>query len=512
MKTTLSCLCLLLTFSLSAQQVGREGLSNDQLSQLADKHAKASFEELKALLSIPNDALFPEDVEKNVQWCEKAFQARSFTTTRLETGGPPLLLAERKVNNPQKTVLIYLQIDGQPTDSTKWFQETAFTPTLKERDSQGNWKSLDWDKIHSAYDPDLRVFARSASDAKGPVVMLLAALDAIKEVNINPSYNIKIIMDFEEELGSPHLPPAVTVHKEALASDMLVIFDGPLHISNKPTIKFGARGISEITLTVYGPRAPQHSGHYGNYAPNPAFRLSQLLASMKGDDGRVTIPGFYNGISLDEDTKKIMRAVPDDENDIQQKIGIADTDKVGSNYQEAIQYPSLNIRGMASGWVGTKKRTIVPSDATAEIDVRLVKENDPERLLGLIRQHVIDQGYHIIAGDEPTEQERMTYSKLVKFESSTSYLAFRTPINSPTGNWLSGAIKRAHGVDPIKVRTSGGSIPISPFVTTLGIPAVSVPTVNIDNNQHSPNENIRLGNYVDGVKTMIAILAERFKD
>lgn len=511
MKVKLLFLTLAFPTLLFSQQLQTEGLKSDQLTQLADKYAKASFEEFKAILSIPNDAHFPTDIEKNVEWCEMAFQKRAFTTTRLKTNGAPLLLAERKVENPQKTVLVYLQIDGQPTDASKWFQETAFTPTLKQSDGNGNWLTIDWNRIHNAYDPDYRIFARSTSDAKGPVVMFLAAMDAINSLNINPSYDLKIIMDFEEEQGSPNLPPAVAVHKEALASDMLIIFDGPLHISNKPTLKFGARGISDITLTVFGPRAPQHSGHYGNYAPNPGFRLSQLLATMKADDGRVTIPGFYDGIILDGATRKIMAAVPDDEAVIQKKIGIAETDKVGNNYQEAIQYPSLNIRGMASAWVGTKKRTIVPSTATVELDVRLVKESDPDHLLDLIRNHIKDQDYHIIEGDTPTEEERMTHSRLIKMEASTSYLAYRTPIDSPIGIWLSSAIERAFNSPPIKIRTSGGSIPIAPFVSTLGIPAVSVPTVNMDNNQHSPNENIRLGNYVDGVKTMIAILTERFK-
>jgi len=502
----------ILTFPtfLLAQNLQKQGLKSDQLTELADKYAKASFEEFKAILSIPNDAHFPVDIEKNVQWCEVAFQKRGFLTTRLNTNGAPLLLAERAVDNPQKTVLVYLQIDGQPTDSTKWFQETAFTPTLKQIDGAGNWQTIDWNQIHNAYDPEFRIFARSTSDAKGPVVMFLAAMDAINSMNIDPSYNLKVIMDFEEEQGSPNLPPAVTIHKEALASDMLIIFDGPLHISNKPTLKFGARGISDVTLTVFGPRAPQHSGHYGNYAPNPAFRLSQLLATMKGDDGRVTISGFYDGVTLDDETLKILNNVPDDELMIQKKIGIAETDKVGNNYQEAIQYPSLNIRGMASAWVGTKKRTIVPSTAVVEIDIRLVKESDPDYLIGLVRQHIVDQGYHIIEGEVPTEEERMTYSRLIKMDATTSYLAYRTPIDSPVGVWLSSAIERAFGTAPIKIRTSGGSIPIAPFVSTLGVPAVSVPTVNMDNNQHSPNENIRLGNYVDGVKTMIAILTERF--
>jgi acetylornithine deacetylase/succinyl-diaminopimelate desuccinylase-like protein len=228
---------------------------------------------------------------------------------------------------------------------------------------------------------------------------------------------------------------------------------------------------------------------------------------MKDEGGRVTIPGFYDGITIDEETKSILRAVPDDELYIQAKIGIAAPDKVAETYQEALQYPSLNVRGMLSGWVGSEARTIVPSSAIAEIDVRLVKESDPDRLIGLIRKHIEDQGY-LVLDRKPGQLERMQNERICKFESSTSYLAFRTDFNSSVGKWLSGAMTKAFGHEPIKQRTSGGSIPISPFVTTLDIPAVTVPTVNRDNNQHSPNENIRLGNYVDGIKTILAILME----
>ncbi len=316
-------------------------------------------------------------------------------------------------------------------------------------------------------------------------------------------------MDFEEEMGSPRLPGAVEKYSKELAADMLIILDGPLHISGEPTLKFGARGIATITLTVHGPRAPQHSGHYGNYAPNPAVRLAQLIASMKDDQGRVTIPGFYDGITIDESTRDILAAVPDDEEVIQGQIGIAEPDGVAPNYQEALQYPSLNVRGMRSGWVGSKSRTIIPATATAEIDVRLVKECDPERLIQLIKNHIEKEGYYIL-DNEPTEEERLKHSKLIFFRSVINYQAFRTPFDSEVGRWLSSALEKAHGKTPIKIRTSGGSIPISPFVVTLNVPAVSVPTVNMDNNQHSPNENLRLGNYVDGIKTMIAILNEPF--
>lgn len=482
-------------------------LSGEKLDSMATKYAQQSFPMLRELLSIPNDANYPKDIEKNVVWCEKAFTDRGFTTTRIETATVPLLLAERKVKKPKKTVLIYLQIDGQPVDSSRWFQDSPYIPALKMQNASGQWEEMDWNKIQN-YDDDWRVFARSTSDAKGPANMFLAAIDAIDDNKISPNFDIKVIMDFEEELGSPRLPQAVTENQELLKADMLVIFDGPMHITNKPTLVFGARGIATIQLTTFGPIAPQHSGHYGNYAPNPAFRLSQILASMKDDDGRVTIPGYYDGIAIDAETEKILRAVPDDEKEIQERMQIGSTDKVGSYYQESIQYPSLNIRGMQSGWINEESRTIIPSWARAELDLRLVLESDPERLVALVKKHIEGLGYYITE-NEPTKAERMAHSKIASFTYEISYQSFRTDYNTDLGIWLKESLKNAFGEDPIMERMAGGSIPISPFVTTLDIPAVSVPTVNRDNNQHSPNENIRLGNYRDGIKTMIAILSQK---
>ena len=480
---------------------------SEELQRQTQKFRNGSFQLFHELLSIPNDAHYPDHIEQNVEWMTDAFRKRSFTTTLLETGGPPLLLAERSVAEDLKTVLIYLQIDGQPVDSSAWFQESPYDPELKE-EVGGEWQTIPWDRLSGEINPDWRIFARSASDAKGPVGMFLTALDAFDDVGFEQLYNIKVIMDFEEELGSPHLPGAVEKHRDALASDMLIIYDGPRHISNQPSLTFGARGIAMVTLTVYGPRVPQHSGHFGNYAPNPAIRLAQILATMEDEEGRVTLPGFYDGIELDEGTREILAMVPDDEEAIQRNIGIAKPEAVGSTYQEAIQYPSLNIRGMRSAWVGNEVRTIVPATATAEIDLRLTPESEPERLIGLVKEHVLGMGYHLIDGEEPSESERATHPKIAKFESRIAYQAFRTPFDSEVGLWLDSAMLRAFGVTPIKKRMSGGSIPISPFITTLGIPAVTVPTVNSDNNQHSPNENLRVGNYIDGITTFLAILTE----
>lgn len=477
------------------------------IKALTQKYVKQSYPLLKDLLSIPSDAHFPEHVAANVSWMKTAFDGRGFKTTVLQTGGPPLLLAERHIDPAAKTVLIYLQVDGQPVDPTKWNQPDPYKPVLKEQ-RDGQWQVIDWDNLEGDLNPEWRVFARAASDAKGPVAMFLTALDILNAEGLTQTHNLKVIMDFEEELGSPHLPAAVEKFKDELAADMLLIYDGPRHTSNRPTLVFGARGIATVSLTVFGPKRPQHSGTYGNYVPNPAIRLSRLLAGMEDDEGRVIIPGFYDGIEIAPDVRAVINSVPDDEEAIRRSIGIKTPDRVSNTYQESVQYPSLSILGLESAWVGSQARTIIPATATAELDIRLVLESEPERLVGLVRQYIVDQGFHIIDGKVPTDEERAMYDKLVSFDYEVSYAAFRTTMSSPAGYWTERALVRAFGEAPIKIRTGGGSIPISPFVASLGLPAILVPTVYIENNQHSPNENLRLGNYVDGIRAYLAILTQ----
>ena len=492
------------------QIIFSQSLDMNEISSLSRSKAQSAFKEYREFLSLPNDANKQDELIPNMIWCEKAFQKRGFTTERLKTKRLPLILAEKKYSGAKNTVLFYIQIDGQPVDPSKWFQEGPFIPTLKKQVNNDNWETIPWESLYKNYDDDWRIFARSASDAKGPINSFLIALDIIEEKKIQPDYNIKVIMDMEEEMGSPNLPPAVKKFRKKLKADRLVILDGPRHPSNEPTLTFGARGIVTIQLKVHGPKFPQHSGHYGNYVPNPAIRISQLIASMKDDDGRVTIPGYYDGITISEEARAIMSAVPDDEQFIKKSIGISESDKVASNYQESIQYPSLNVRGMQSGWVEKEVRTIIPSYALAEIDVRVVKETDPDRLIKLIKNHIKSQGYYLIDRD-PKENERSKYNKIASFNYRIGYQAFRTPVNSEIAYWLRAALVNGFGKEPIIKRTSGGSIPISPFVNTLNIPAVTVPTVNPDNNQHSPNENLRVGNLIESIRTHVALLVQPYK-
>ncbi len=487
-----------------------QSLDSNEINSLARGKAQSAFKEYREFLSLPNDANKQDELIPNMIWCEEAFQRRGFTTERLKTKRLPLILAEKKYSGAKNTVLFYIQIDGQPVDPSKWFQEGPFIPTLKKQVKKDKWEIIPWESLYKNYDDDWRIFARSASDAKGPINSFLIALDIIAEKGIEPDYNIKVIMDMEEEMGSPNLPPTVKKFRKKLKADRLVILDGPRHPSNEPTLTFGARGIVTIQLKVHGPKFPQHSGHYGNYVPNPAVRLSQLIASMKDDDGKVTIPGYYDGITISEEARTIMSAVPDDEKFIRKSIGISESDKVANNYQESIQYPSLNVRGMQSGWVEKEVRTIIPSYALAEIDVRVVKETDPNRMIKLIKNHIKSQGYYLIDRD-PKDNERSTYNKIASFNYRIGYQAFRTPVNSEIAYWLRAAIVNGFGKEPIIKRTSGGSIPISPFVNTLNIPAVTVPTVNPDNNQHSPNENLRVGNLIESIRTHVSLLVQPYK-
>lgn len=471
----------------------------------AGKHEAVAL--YREFLAIPNDAGYAEDIETLIVWMEGAFAERDFETHRLTTDSSPALFAQRLVPGVERTILIYLQADGQPVDPTAWAQEDPFDPVLKALDELGQWHPIPWDSLSERFDPNWRVFARSASDSKGPMTQFMTAVALLDELGFVPDYNLKVIIDTEEELGSPHLAAAVARESDLLAADLLLIFDGPPHASNEPTVTFGARGIATMTLVTYGPKVAQHSGHYGNFMPNPVFDLARILASLKDADGRVTLAGFYEGVVISDEERRLLNAVPDDEEQILAKAGVARPETVAPSLQEALQYPSLNVRGIRAAWVGDESRTIIPPRATAEIDIRLVKESDGQHLIDLVSAHIRSLGFHVIDA-EPTDAERARYPKLVTVSSEISYDAFRSDFDSPAGLMARAGMRYLYGKEAILIRTMGGSIPISPLVETLGVSAAIVPTVNMDNNQHSPNENIRLGNFVEGIVILMAVLSQ----
>ena len=498
---------LLLLFLFTGVFSEAQSLSPEKINRAAQEKFNDAVLNLMHFLQLPNDGHFENEIQQNLHWCDSLFTELKFETQVITTEGAPLLFAEKTLHKKAKTVLFYLQIDGQPVDATKWNQPNPFLPVLKEKDASGSWTIVEPEKQETELDPDWRIFARSASDSKGPAMSLISALQIFQDKKLKPAYNIKVIMDFQEEMGSPSLPKAVTQNRDLLHADMLFIMDGTRHLSNLPTLTFGARGIATATLRIFGPRYALHSGQYGNFAPNPVFEAAKLLGGLKDENGRVTLDGFYEGIHISEKEKVLLNKVPEDLDSIKQTLGIATTDAIGATYQEALQYPSLNIRGLNAAWVGDDVRTIIPSEVIAEIDMRLVPESDGDRLMQSLKNYIVDRGYHLV-DSIPTENEREKYAKLASFTYKLGSRPFRTDMDSPIGRHLEKVMRKIFGDNFVNMRTTGGSQPMSPFITTLGVPAVSIRIPNPDNNIHAPNENLRLGNFLEGIITCLAILDE----
>jgi acetylornithine deacetylase/succinyl-diaminopimelate desuccinylase-like protein len=505
MRFILTIVLNLMLFSLFGQALEKQGID-----QLADKYLVEGVTTLRDFLSLPNYGSIPAHIDQNLKWCEKELRSLDFETSVFLSQGVSHLFGERIFDKDAPTVLFYLQIDGQPVDSAKWSQASPFLPVLKKCE-QGECQEIDWRALEQNPDPDWKIFARSAADSKGPSVAFLQSLKILQQEKITPAFNMKVILDFQEELGSPTLPKLVETYRESLAADVILIMDGTRPPGNMPTLTFGARGIATLKLTVFGPRSDMHSGQYGNYVPNPVFTLSHLLASMKDEDGRVLIPGFYEGISLSQAQKELINQVLEDRTEMLETIGIAQPERVGETYQEALQYPTFNVRGMQAGWVDEEVRTIIPSKAVAEIDMRLVTETPAERQIQLVKNHIQAQGFTIL-DDQPTDEQRKNFPKLIRIESRIGSKPFKTSLDSPIGVWLGLAMDRALGKGAyINMQATGGSQPIEPFISTLGIPAVSIRISNPDSNIHAPNENLRIGNFHEGLKMCLGILTQQYE-
>ena len=492
---TISFLMLSLSF-INAQENWDEKI-DIKLSEVLFSH--------REFVSIPNLPSNVQNMYKNIDWVKNKYQKVGFQLKKLPTTTLPVLFAERIIDAALPTVLFYFHIDGQAVNSKMWDQKDPFIPVLKEQKSDGLWKEISWSRLKGEINDDWRIYGRAAADDKAPIVMFLSALELLQKQHQNPKFNIKIIFDLEEEYSSKGFLSSLKEYKETYQSDYMIIMDGPAHNSNQPTLTFGCRGIATCSITTYGSKLPQHSGHYGNYVSNPVFTLSRLLSSMKSDDGRVLIKDYYKGITITEKMTDILDLVPDKTEVINSALFIHKAESVGNNYQEALQYPTLNIRQIGTSWKGEGLKTIIPEYAIADIDVRLVLETDGKVQLEKIKKHIKNQGF-LVLDSIPTDKERLENSKIATFKSNSGVNAFRTPLNALFGQKLRNSLTSSFGKKPVSIRTMGGTVPIIPAITALDIPAIIVPMVNMDNNQHNPNENIRIGNIRQGIKICLSIL------
>jgi acetylornithine deacetylase/succinyl-diaminopimelate desuccinylase-like protein len=476
------------------------------------EHQQEILGELVSLLSIPNVASDKPNIRKNAQILSEMLRRRGFAAEILETDVNPLVYGELRIPGASRTILWYAHYDGQPFDARLWKQESAFKPILREGRMEEGAKEIPNFGSLKTYPSGARVYARSASDDKAPIVALLAAIDALRSAGQQPKSNVRLILDGEEEASSRGLISSLAKYKDKYRADMMLVLDGPLHSSGRPTVVFGGRGIATLELTVFGPKFALHSGHYGNWVPNPAMDLIHLLGSMKDDNGRVLVEGFYDDVPpFSPEEKRILATVPDDPKELQQFFGISRTDKVGGSLQEALQYPSLNVRGLRSAYVGSEVRTVIPESATASIDIRLVKETDPDRMVRRVLDHIRKQGFQIV-DKEPDDATRARYPRIVMVSSGSGGAtfsgtkAYRTEMNRPASVELTNVLQRTWNQAPVRIRTMGGTVPMAPFAEAFGFPIISIPVVNFDNNQHSENENLRLENLWKAIVTFAAVL------
>jgi len=467
--------------------------------------------ELREFLSIPNVASDTPDIQKNADALKEMLEARGVETHLLSIDGRgTVVFGKLQAENAGRTVIFYAHYDGQPVDASAWTDQSPFEPVLRDNSIEAGGKPVPFlppAARAASYQDDWRIYARSASDDKSPIVAVLTALDALRSNNIPLAVNLKFILEGDEEAGSTHLQQTLQLHKNLLNADLLITGDGPVHPSGRPLVFFGNRGDIGLDITVYGPIRSLHSGHYGNWAPNPAMMLSRLLASMKDANARVLIPGYYDDIApLSPLEQSALDAMPANDADLQRELGIAKPDGNGKRLMQLLQEPSLNVRGIRSGNVGEQATNIVPDKAEASLDARLVKGQDPKKKFEQIAAFIRKQGFFIV-DHEATLDERREHPMIAKLIDQGGYRASRTRMDLPVSQALVRVMQEASNGQTVVAPMLGGSVPMYIF-EDLGLPWIGLPIVNYDNHQHSADENLRLGNFWQGIETYAVLLAD----
>jgi acetylornithine deacetylase/succinyl-diaminopimelate desuccinylase-like protein len=498
--TTLAAQANAATSGSSARAAGRE---------YREQHETEILREFNALLALPNVASNLDDIRKNAALLIEMLRRRGVEGRLLEVeGGPPSVYGELKVPGATRTIVLYAHYDGQPVDPKQWSGGGPFTPRLLNKALFQGGTEIPFPTASGAHvDPDARIYARSASDDKGSIIAMLTALDALKAKGARPSLNVKFFFEGEEEAGSGHLEAILTKYKDLLKGDAWLFCDGPVHQSGVQQLVFGLRGVTGLEMTVYGPTRPLHSGHYGNWAPNPGVLLVNLIASMRDDDGKIKIAGYYDDVrAMTSAEKAAIAAIPPVDTMLRRSLGLARTEANDALLAERIMLPALNLRGIKVGGVQELGSNTISTEAHASFDFRLVPNQLPQRVRELVEKHITVQGWHIVS-DTPTVADRAKYPKIARLKWESGYPAQRAPMDDAFAKALVASISSGAPRPPALVPTLGGSGPGYLFTQVLGVPVVTLPIANADNNQHAANENLRIGNLWNAIELYSGLMA-----
>ncbi|MEK7266610.1 MAG: M20/M25/M40 family metallo-hydrolase [Pseudomonadota bacterium] len=470
-------------------------------------HAHQIVAEFADLLRVPNVAADPAGLKANAERIAALYRLRGFDMRVIEMkGAAPLVIGERKSEGATRTLAIYAHYDGQPVTPADW-TSPPFEPTLFTRAKTDGGVAAPFPRAGEPIDGEARLYARSAGDDKASIIALAAAIDALDGAGIAPTSNIRLIFDGEEEAGSMHLPQYLQGAKEFFSDvDLWLFCDGPTHQSGAAQLVFGVRGPAGMEVTVYGPNRRLHSGHYGNWAPGPGWRLARLLATMKDDDGRVLVKDFYKSAApVTKADRAAIAAMPPIDDQLRETFGLAETEMHDAPLAERLLLPALNLHGLKSAEVGPGAANVIPETATASLGLRLALGDDPEKMLDLLEAHIARQGYHIMRG-APDAAARAAYPLIATVTREAGYPAVRSRIDDPAFAPLIEAVRAAAGDGLVLAPTLGGSLPLYMFKEASNAPVIVLPIANYDNNQHAADENIRLGNLFYGVDALAAAL------
>jgi acetylornithine deacetylase/succinyl-diaminopimelate desuccinylase-like protein len=437
-----------------------------------EAHLDASLEELATLVAQPSISAQGVGLEECARLVRGMLVARGFQAEIVPTEGAPVVIAERAGASP-RTLLFYNHYDVQPPEPLELWQSPPFQATRREG----------------------RVYGRGISDDKGHLVARLFALDALLAVHGGLPCRVKFVVEGEEEVASPHLPPFVRAHRERLAADACVWEFGQVDHREVPVQYLGLRGICYVELSVETAAVDVHSGVGGSILENPAWRLTWALASLKGPDGRVRIPGFYDAAKPPTARDvELLEALPEVADEYRQRFGVKGflrgmTGGVELRVAEVFE-PTCTICGLTSGYQGPGPKTVLPARASAKVDFRLVPDMRPETVLRQLRAHLDAEGF----GD-------------VRVDPLGGGAPARTDPDHPFIRLVCEQAEPVYGVPMRLVPMLGGSGPNHAFVHDLGLPVAAAGLGHPDSLVHAPNENIRVDLYLKHAKHMARVLA-----
>ena len=441
--------------------------------QWRQNYERAITDKFFSLLSLPNIARDKPDIQKTVDAIQEMLEERGVPSKLVSVpGSNPVVFGEIRTPGATRTIVFDAHYDGQPLNPKEW-STPPFQPVLRNGKIEEKSTVIPLPQAGTSFDLESRIYARSSGDDKAPIIAILTALDAVKAAGLKMKSNIKFAFEDEEEAGSPNFAKILAANKELFSGDVWLSCDGPMHQTGRQLLVVGARGIGVVDITVYGARVELHSGHYGNWAPNPAMMLAKLLASMKDDGGRVLIDRFYDGIQpLSETEKMVIAETPAMDEQLMRDFWLGSTESAPKHLAELIMLPSLNIRGMSSSGTGPEASNVIPTSATATVDMRLVKAMDPIRTANLLIEHVPKQGYFVVES-EPDESVRRACPKVALIVRGIGEPAFRTPMDIPVSRDVIRTVESARG-PAVKIPSSGATFPDAAG-EVLGIPNIGVP-------------------------------------